>query len=236
MLTERALAPSRAKAQALIMAGCVYSETRRIDKAGEMLPADAPLAVRGQDHSYVSRGGVKLAGALEAFGFSPDGVVAADFGASTGGFTDCLLQRGATRVYAIDVGYGQLHDKLRSDPRVISLERTNARHLTPTSLAELVDLVVIDASFIGLEKLLPAAHHVLKPNGEVIALVKPQFEVGKSNLGSKGVVRNPAIRNDAIERVKTGATELGFDVLATADCVIHGPEGNLEAFLHLRRR
>jgi 23S rRNA (cytidine1920-2'-O)/16S rRNA (cytidine1409-2'-O)-methyltransferase len=165
LLEQRGLAPTRQKAQALILAGVVFSGDRRVDKAGEKLDDEAELSVKGEDHPFVSRGGVKLTGALDAFAFDPAGHVAADFGASTGGFTDCLLQRGATRVYAIDVGYGQLHHKLREDPRVVVMERVNARHLVAGALPEPVSLVVIDASFIGLEKLLPAAHALLREGG-----------------------------------------------------------------------
>ncbi len=236
LLVSRSLAPSRERARAFILAGKVFSGQRRIDKAGDTLAADAPLEVRGEDHPYVSRGGVKLAGALLAFGFDPSGLVAADFGASTGGFTDCLLSRGAARVYAIDVGYGQLHDKLRRDPRVIVMERCNARHLSPSDLPEVLDLVVIDASFIGLGKLLPAAALLLRPAGEVLALVKPQFEVGRGAVGKGGVVRDEVARQAAIARVINEAEVLGFACLAQADAVIAGPEGNQEHFVYLRKR
>ncbi|MEZ4329011.1 MAG: TlyA family RNA methyltransferase [Polyangiales bacterium] len=235
LLEQRGLAPTRAKAQALILAGVVFSGERRVDKAGEKLDDEAPLLVRGEDHPFVSRGGVKLSGALDAFTFDPAGRVAADFGASTGGFTDCLLQRGATRVYAIDVGYGQLHDTLRQDARVVVMERTNARHLTAESLPELVTLVVIDASFIGLEKLLPAAHAVLAPGGDVLAMVKPQFQVGRDQLGKGGVVRDPVLRAAAIEAVAQAAVSLGFQERGRADAPIKGPKGNHEAFLWLRK-
>jgi 23S rRNA (cytidine1920-2'-O)/16S rRNA (cytidine1409-2'-O)-methyltransferase len=235
LLVERGLAPSRQRAQALILAGKVFSGERRVDKAGEQLASDAPLEVRGEDHPYVSRGGVKLAGALDALGIDPDGLTIADFGASTGGFTDCLLQRGAARAYAIDVGYGQLHPRLRSDDRVVVMERTNARHLRAEDLPEPVDLVVIDASFIGLDKLLPAARALLSPTGHVLALVKPQFEVGADRVGKGGVVRDPELRAEAIDQVARGAEELGFEEIGRADSPIAGPKGNLEAFLLLRR-
>ena len=233
MLVERGLAPSRERARALILGGKVYVGEKRVDKAGDTLKEDVEITVRGDDIPYVSRGGVKMAGALDAFAFDPRDLVAADFGASTGGFTDCLLQRGATRVYAIDVGYGQLHQKLRTDARVIVMERVNARHLTNESLPELVDVVVIDASFIGLGKLLPAAVAVLKPEGEILAMVKPQFEVGKKNLGKNGVVREESVRVQAIDDVSKEAAALGLTEIARADCVITGPEGNREAFLRL---
>lgn len=234
LLVERGLAPSRERARALVMAGKVFSGEKRIDKAGDLVLPEAPLEVRGDDIPYVSRGGVKLAGALDALGVDPRGRVVADFGASTGGFTDCVLQRGATRVYAIDVGRGQLHEKLRQDARVISMERTNARELGEASLPEAIALVVIDASFIGLAKLLPAAIAVLRGPGEIVAMVKPQFEVGPKAL-KKGVVRDPAAREAAIEKVAEDARALGLAVRGRADSVLPGPDGNVEAFLHLVR-
>lgn len=235
LLVSRALVPSRERARALILAGKVFSGQRRIDKAGETLPDDAPLSVRGGDEPFVSRGGRKLAGALDAFALDPTGAVAADFGASTGGFTDCLLTRGALRVYAIDVGYGQLHDKLRRDPRVVVMERVNARHLEAGALPEPMDLIVIDASFIGLGKLLPAAHALLRAGGEVVALVKPQFEVGRKAVGKGGVVRDENARVEAIGRVVVEAEALGFVCRGQADAVIKGPEGNQEHFVWLRK-
>jgi len=231
LLVERGLVETRARAQAIILAGKVFSGDRRLDKAGQRIPADAPLEVRGRDHPYVSRGGVKLAGALDAFALDPAGLVVADFGASTGGFTDCVLQRGAARVYAVDVGYGQLAHRLRVDDRVVVLERTNARHLE--ALAEPVDLVVIDASFISIAKLLPAARRVLRVGGEVVGMVKPQFEVGRAAL-DKGVVKDPAARSRAIDEVAAAAEALGFEVVDRCDSALAGPEGNLEAFLRLR--
>jgi 23S rRNA (cytidine1920-2'-O)/16S rRNA (cytidine1409-2'-O)-methyltransferase len=235
LLVEQGLAPSRERARALVLAGKVYSGSRRIDKAGESLAADVQLSVRGEDHPYVSRGGVKLAGALDAFGLDPSGLCIADFGASTGGFTDCVLSRGAVRVYAIDVGYGQLHDRLRRDPRVVVMERTNARHLQAGALPEVVDWIVIDASFIGLGKLLPAALALLKPAGEIVALVKPQFEVGRSAVGKGGVVRDEQARSAAIERVVGEARALGLSLQGQADAVLAGPEGNREHFVWLHK-
>ena len=234
LLVTQGLAPSRERARAYILAGKVFRGEQRVDKAGEKLDADTPLTVRGVDHPYVSRGGVKLEGALDAFEWDVEGVVAADFGASTGGFTDCLLQRGAVRVFAIDLGYGQLHPRLRSDPRVVVLERTNARHLTSEDIGAKVDLVVIDASFIGLEKLLPAARAILQPDGRVLAMVKPQFQVGRGEVGKGGVVRDPLKRAAAIQAVADAAIELDFVVEARVDAAIKGPKGNLEAFLALR--
>lgn len=235
LLTQRGLAPSRSRAQALILAGKVFSGERRVEKSGELLDLEAPLEVREPDHPFVSRGGVKLAGALDAFDYDPSDLVAGDFGASTGGFTDCLLQRGASRVFAIDVGYGQLHNRLRQDGRVVVMERTNARHLKKGDLPVSLDLVVIDASFIGLEKLLPAAHALLKEGGDVIALVKPQFQVGQENVGKGGVVRDPALRQLAVAQILSHATELGFELVDRAESVITGPKGNRETFIWLRR-
>ncbi len=233
LLVERGLVESRARAQAIILAGKVFWNDRRMDKAGHKVPVDASLEVRGRDHPFVSRGGVKLAGALEAFGFDPSELVVADFGASTGGFTDCLLQRGARRVYAVDVGYGQLAHSLRVDPRVVVMERTNARHLM--ELPEPIDLVVIDASFISIAKLLPAARAVLGDGGELIGMVKPQFEVGRSKL-SRGVVRDAKARLAAIDSVADSAEGLGFALVGRCDSSLAGPEGNVEAFLWLRWR
>ncbi|MDH3726269.1 MAG: TlyA family RNA methyltransferase [Myxococcales bacterium] len=235
LLTEKGHAPSRARAQALILAGKVFVGERRVEKSGEALDAASPIEVREPDHPFVSRGGVKLEGALDAFEYDPTGKVVADFGASTGGFTDCLLQRGATAVFAIDVGYGQLHNKLRQDPRVVSMERTNARNLTLADLPEPVHLVVIDASFIGLEKLLPAAYEILVPDGDVLALIKPQFQVGQDKVGKGGVVRDMEVRREAVRALVRDAEAIGFDRVAEADSVITGPKGNQETFIWLRR-
>ncbi|GAB4210188.1 MAG: TlyA family rRNA (cytidine-2'-O)-methyltransferase [Sandaracinaceae bacterium] len=241
LLVERGLAGSRERARALVLAGKVFVGERRIEKAGDAVSIEAELVVRGEDLKYVSRGGVKLEGALDALAIDPAGLVCADFGASTGGFTDCLLQRGAARVYAIDVGYGQLHEKVARDPRVVVLDRTNARHLDATSLPEPIDLVVIDASFIGMAKLLPAAKAVLRApmqareGGRLLAMIKPQFEVGPEHL-RKGVVRDAGARVAAIDRVAEVARTLGFEVLALRDSVLAGPDGNVEAFLWAVRR
>ncbi len=234
LLVERGLAPSRARAQALVMAGCVYSGEQRLQKAGEKVAVDLPLQVRGRDHPYVSRGGVKLAGALDAFGLDVEGLVVADLGASTGGFTDCLLQRGARRVHAVDVGHGQLHPRLRSDPRVRVHERTNARHLTAEHLGERVDLVTADLSFIGLCKVLPAVAAVLRPGGEALLMVKPQFELGPEHVGRGGVVRDEGLRRRAAALVAQEAARLGFARLGERDSSLPGPKGNREVFLWLR--
>ena len=236
LLADKGLAPSRARAQALILAGKVFVGERRIEKSGETLDPSSEIEVREPDHPYVSRGGVKLQSALDVFRYDPTGKIVADFGASTGGFTDCLLKRGASKVFSIDVGYGQLHERLRADPRVVSMERTNARHLDPESLSSPVDLVVVDASFIGLEKLLPAARRILQDRGEVIALVKPQFQVRPGQVGKGGVVRDVELSAAAVRDVVDQAQRIGFELLGEAQSVITGPKGNQETFIWLRRR
>ena len=237
LLVTRGLAPSRARAQALVLAGKVYVGETRVEKAGAMLAEDATISVRGEDHPYVSRGGVKLAGALDAFGVDPSGKRCLDVGASTGGFTDCLLQRGAATVIAVDVGYGQLAHKLRVDPRVVVLERTNAKTLEPDAIGGPADLVVVDASFIGLGQLLPAIARCTRAEGELVALVKPQFEVGREEASkARGVIKDEGVRGAAIGRVSDEVERAGFAIVATADCVIEGPKGNREAFVHARRR
>ncbi len=221
------------------MAGSVFVADKRIEKSGDTLPADAAIEVRVEDHPYVSRGGVKLAGALDRFAIDPKGVVAVDVGASTGGFTDVLLQRGAAKVYAVDVGYGQLHDRLRKDPRVVVLERTNARAMTCETLglaAPTIELAVVDASFIGLEKLLPAIADVLAPGGTLVALVKPQFQLRPAEVGKGGIVREDALRLRASHEVAEAAKSLGFVVRGEDDCVLPGPGGNRERFLWAQKR
>lgn len=236
LLVERGLAESRSRAQALLLAGRVFSGERRIDKCGERLLANSPLEVK-EGPRFVSRGGDKLEGALRALKFDVTGRIAADFGASTGGFTDCLLVYGAVRVHAIDVGYGQLADKLRKDPRVVSLERTNARHLTRESLGELVDLVVMDASFIGVEKLLPGVTAVLRAGGHLLALVKPQFEAGRSEVTrGKGVIRDESVRLSAVARARDAIENAGFTIEGEVDSAVPGPKGNLERFVLARRK
>ena len=235
LLVTRGLAPSRARAQALVLAGKVYLGEARIDKAGAMLADDAAVLVRGEDHAYVSRGGVKLAGALDELRVDPAGKRCIDLGASTGGFTDCLLQRGAVSVAAVDVGYGQLAHKLRVDPRVLVRERTNARTLEPDQVGGKADLVVIDASFIGLGKLLPAVVRCLQVGGELVALVKPQFEVGREEASrSRGVVKDPDVRARAIAGATKEVAEVGLEVLGTCDSSLEGPKGNREAFVYAR--
>ncbi|HEU4825246.1 MAG TPA: TlyA family RNA methyltransferase [Dongiaceae bacterium] len=236
LLVDRGLVESRAKAQALIMAGKVFSGERRIAKAGDLVSEDAPLELKGQDHPWVSRGGLKLAHALSHFGLDPTGAVAVDVGASTGGFTDVLLVHGAAKIYAVDVGHGQLAWKLRNDPRVVVLERTNARHLSPGEIAEPVDWVVCDASFIGLETVLPAALSLTKPNAIAVALIKPQFEVGPSRVGKGGVVRDPALHREVCDRIRAWfERQPGWSVTGITESPILGPEGNKEFLIAARK-
>jgi 23S rRNA (cytidine1920-2'-O)/16S rRNA (cytidine1409-2'-O)-methyltransferase len=236
VLVERGLAESRTKAQALIMAGLVFSGDRRLDKPGQPVAGDAALEVRGQDHPWVSRGGVKLAHGLDRFAIDPAGAVALDIGASTGGFTDVLLARGAARVYAVDVGHGQLAWKLRTDTRVVVIERTNARHLTRAEIPEPVDLIVCDASFIGLETVLPAPLALAAPGAHLVALIKPQFEVGPGQVGKGGVVRDPALHEAVCARIAAWlGAQPGWTVLGIEESPITGPEGNKEFLIAARR-
>ncbi len=236
LLVDRGLVETRTKAQALIMAGKVYSGDRRIAKAGDTLPEDAPLELKGQDHPWVSRGGLKLAQALTEFALDPQNAVAIDVGASTGGFTDVLLAQGAAKVYAVDVGHGQLAWKLRTDPRVVVLERTNARHLTAQQIPEPVDWVVCDASFIGLETVLPAALALTKPHAVAVALIKPQFEVGPDRVGKGGVVRDPTLHQEVRERIRAWfARQPGWSVIGLTESPILGPEGNKEFLIVARK-
>lgn len=229
MLVEQGLAESRTRAQALILAGLVYVGDRRVAKAGETLAEDASLVVKGRDHPWVSRGGVKLAGGLDHFGWDVTGAVALDVGASTGGFTDVLLTRGAKRVYAVDVGHGQLAWKLRSDPRVIVLERTNARHLSAELVPEPIDIAVCDASFISLAKVLDIPLGFVRPGGRLLALVKPQFEAGPDEVGKGGVVRDPAVHRRVCEQAVQWLEQRGgWIVDGLVESPIKGPEGNIE--------
>jgi len=228
LLVDRGLAESRAKAQALILAGLVFSGERKIEKAGQPLAPDAPLSVKGRDHPWVSRGGIKLAHALDHFGWDVAGAVALDIGASTGGFTDVLLQRGAARVFAIDVGTNQLAWSLRQDPRVIVHEQTNARYLTGEIVTERVDLITCDASFIALAKVLDAALDFAKPGGRLIALIKPQFEAGRAEIGKGGVVRDPAVHARVCEAAAAWLRARGWRVEGVTQSPITGPEGNVE--------
>ncbi|MFQ5763741.1 MAG: TlyA family RNA methyltransferase [Rhodospirillales bacterium] len=235
LLVERGLAESRAKAQALVMAGLVYSGTRRLDKAGQPVAPDTPLSVKGRDHPWVSRGGVKLAHALDHFGIAAEGRVCLDVGASTGGFTDVLLEGGAVRVYAVDVGHGQLAWKLRRDGRVVVLERTNARHLGPDQVPEPVDLIVCDVSFIGLETALPAPMALARPGAELVALIKPQFEVGKGQVGKGGIVRDPALHEGVCQRIAAWLEKQeGWRVLGLTESPVTGADGNREFLIAAR--
>jgi 23S rRNA (cytidine1920-2'-O)/16S rRNA (cytidine1409-2'-O)-methyltransferase len=236
LLVDRGLAETRARAQALIIAGKVFSGDRRIDKPGTQFANDTPLEVRGHDHPWVSRGGLKLQEALRHFTLSPAGSVCLDIGASTGGFTDVLLASGATRVHAVDVGHGQLAWKLRGDPRVVVHERTNARHLTEANIGESVDAVVCDASFIGLRTVLPAGLALCRPHGWAVALIKPQFEAGRHAIGSKGVVRDPAVHHAVCAMIQDWWAALpGWRVLGVTESPITGPEGNREFLIAAAR-
>ncbi len=228
-MVERGLAESRSRAGALVMAGLVLAAGRRVDKPGTFLAEDVALELKGQDHPWVSRGGLKLAEAIAKFGLAPEGKVCLDVGASTGGFTDVLLAHGAARVYAVDVGHGQLAWKLRQDPRVVVLERTNARHLTAEQVPEPVDMVVCDASFIGLETVLPAPLALARPGAVLAALIKPQFEVGRGRVGKGGVVREPELHAEVCDRITAWlAARPGWRVVGLCDSPILGPEGNKE--------
>jgi 23S rRNA (cytidine1920-2'-O)/16S rRNA (cytidine1409-2'-O)-methyltransferase len=235
LLVERGLADSRAKAQALVLAGLVFSGERKIDKAGQALAPDAPLEVRGREHPWVSRGGIKLAHALDHFGWDPAGAVALDVGSSTGGFTDVLLQTGAARVFAVDVGTNQLAWKLRQDPRVVVHEKTNARYLTDAVVSEPVDIIVCDASFISLAKVLDKALDFAKPAALLVALVKPQFEAERNEIGKGGVVRDPAVHQRVCEAVADWVRSRGWKVEGIVPSPITGPEGNIEFLLAARR-
>ncbi|MBQ9719622.1 MAG: TlyA family RNA methyltransferase [Oscillospiraceae bacterium] len=234
-LVERGLAETRQKAQATIMSGIVYVNGQKVDKAGFAVAPEAQLEVRGNALPYVSRGGLKLENAMREFGLRLDGCVCADIGASTGGFTDCMLQNGAVKVYAVDVGYGQLDWKLRSDPRVVCMERTNARYLTHEQVPDELDFASIDVSFISLKLILPAVNGLLRDGGHVACLVKPQFEAGREKVGKKGVVRDPAVHLEVLEHFLGHARESGYGVLALTYSPIRGPEGNIEYLGYLEK-
>jgi 23S rRNA (cytidine1920-2'-O)/16S rRNA (cytidine1409-2'-O)-methyltransferase len=236
LLVERGLSESRSKAAALVLAGKVFSGERRIEKAGEQLAEDQPLEVRGQDHPWVSRGGMKLAHALDYFGIDPAGRICLDIGASTGGFTDVLLARGAAKVYAVDVGRGQLAWKLRQDPRVLLLEGCNARNLTRAQIPEAPSLIVCDASFIGLATVLAAPLLLAGPSADLVALIKPQFEVGRGGVGKGGIVRDPLLRAEACRNVADWlGRQPGWTVLGLTESPITGAEGNIEYLVAGRR-
>jgi 23S rRNA (cytidine1920-2'-O)/16S rRNA (cytidine1409-2'-O)-methyltransferase len=235
LLVERGLVPSRAKAQALLLAGQVWSGNERVEKAGQLLATDAPLRV-AEPERFVSRGGYKLEGALKGLGVDVQGRVCVDVGASTGGFTDCLLQHGAAKVYAVDVGENQLAAKLRADARVVVFDRTNARYLEPSLFAEAIELAVVDASFIGIEMLLPALARILPVGKSLLALIKPQFQAGKREAArARGVIRDPALRGALIEQALARVAEHGFEIVAGRDSELAGPKGNVEYFVLARR-
>ena len=233
LLTERLYAETRSKAQAIIMSGNVYVNGQKADKPGMSFEETVDIEVRGAVCPYVSRGGLKLEKALRDFGVKPEGYVCSDSGASTGGFTDCLLQQGASKVFAIDVGYGQLDWKIRSDERVVVMERTNIRYVTPEDLGEPLDLSVIDVSFISLKIVLPTIKTLLKPTGQVLCLIKPQFEAGKDKVGKKGVVREPETHKEVLDGFVALANELDFKILGLTFSPVKGPEGNIEFLGHL---
>ena len=228
LLCERGLAESRQRAQADIMGGCVFVEGRPALKAGQAVDEEAQIEVRGQAIPYVSRGGLKLAKAMDVFSLDLTGLVCADIGASTGGFTDCMLQHGAEKVFAVDTGYGKLAWKLRTDPRVVPLERTNARYLTREQIPDALDFASVDVSFISLRLILPALRGVLKDSGRVVCLVKPQFEAGREKVGKKGVVRDPKVHLEVLEHFLDHAAQANFTVAAMDFSPIRGPEGNIE--------
>ncbi|MEA3037827.1 MAG: rRNA (cytidine1920-2-O)/16S rRNA (cytidine1409-2-O)-methyltransferase [Sphingomonadales bacterium] len=235
LLVDRGLAESRAKAQALILAGLVFSGERKIDKAGQPLAAEAPLEVRGREHPWVSRGGVKLAHALDHFGWDAAGAVALDVGSSTGGFTDVLLQRGAAKVFAVDVGTNQLAWKLRQDPRVAVHEQTNARYLSEETVTDPPDFVVCDASFISLAKVLDKALDLARPGARLVALVKPQFEAERHEIGKGGVVRDTAVHERVVAAAAEWVRSKGWQVVGVERSPITGPEGNVEFLLAARK-
>ena len=234
LMVEQNLADSRSKAQAMIMAGEVYIGEQKMDKAGTMVTTDSVITVRGSACPYVSRGGLKLEKALRDFGVDPTGYVCSDSGASTGGFTDCLLQQGAAKVFAIDVGYGQLAWKIRNDPRVVTMERTNIRYVTPEQLGEPLDLSVVDVSFISLHTVLPTIKTLLKPTGQILCLIKPQFEAGKGKVGKKGVVREPEIHEEVLNSFLELVQKLDMTLCALTYSPVKGPEGNIEFLGHIK--
>lgn len=235
LLTEQGFAPSREKAKALIMAGLVYIGEEKCDKAGDLLPADTALTVREGGLRYVSRGGLKLEKAMQRWGFVLNDMVCMDIGASTGGFTDCMLQNGASKVYAVDVGYGQLAWSLRTDSRVVNLERTNIRYITEEQVPDAIDFASIDVSFISLTLVLPVLYRFLKEGGGTVCLVKPQFEAGKGKVGKKGVVREESIHREVCEKIHSFCVENGFAVRGMTFSPIKGPEGNIEYLFYLQK-
>ena len=235
LLVEKGLAPSREKAKAIIMAGIVYVDGNKEDKAGTTFPVNAVIEIKGKTLPYVSRGGLKLEKAMEQWGFLLDGMICMDIGASTGGFTDCMLQNGATKVYSVDVGQGQLAWKLRNDERVVCMEQTNFRYVTPEDIPDALDFASVDVSFISLTKILIPARKLLKAGGQMVCLIKPQFEAGRGKVGKNGVVREPQIHEEVIRKIIDYADSIGFEVLHLEYSPIKGPEGNIEYLLHIRK-
>lgn len=235
LLVQKGLAPSREKAKTMIMEGNVFVDHQREDKAGTFFDPSVNIEIHGNTLRYVSRGGLKLEKAMAQFGIALDDKVCMDIGASTGGFTDCMLQNGASKVYAVDVGYGQFAWKLRQDPRVVCMEKTNIRYVTPEDIADALDFASVDVSFISLTKVLGPAKELLKDGAEMVCLIKPQFEAGKEKVGKKGVVRDPAVHIEVIERVILFAQSIGFGVLHLEYSPIKGPEGNIEYLVHLKK-
>lgn len=235
LIVELGYAQSRERAKALIMSGIVFVDGQKVDKAGFEVKDEAKIEVHGSDLKYVSRGGLKLEKAVDKFGVKLAGLTCMDIGASTGGFTDCMLQNGAVKVFSVDVGYGQLAWKLRSDERVVNMERTNIRYVTKQAINDELDFASIDVSFISLTLVLPVARELLKADGEIVCLVKPQFEAGKGKVGKKGVVREPEIHVEVIKKIFDFATENGFNVLNIDFSPVKGPEGNIEYLMHLKK-
>jgi 23S rRNA (cytidine1920-2'-O)/16S rRNA (cytidine1409-2'-O)-methyltransferase len=235
LLVNRGLATSREKAKAVIMSGNVYVDGQKEDKAGQSFPDTVNIEVRGTTLKYVSRGGLKLEKAMECFDVEPNGKVCMDVGSSTGGFTDCMLQNGAVKVYAVDVGHGQLDWKLRNDPRVVCMEKTNIRYVTPEDIADKIQLSSIDVSFISLTKVLEPVKNLLDDEGEIVCLIKPQFEAGREKVGKHGVVRDPQVHREVIDKVIEYAVSIGFEVKNLEFSPVKGPEGNIEYLLHIRK-
>ena len=235
LLFEKGFAESREKAKAIIMSGIVYADNQKADKPGSTYPEDVKLEVRGNTLNYVSRGGLKLEKAMEVFPIDLNGAITMDIGASTGGFTDCMLQNGAKKVFSIDVGYGQLAWKLRNDPRVVNLERTNFRYVTTDQITETIDFFSVDVSFISLKKILPVARDLIKEAGTAVCLIKPQFEAGRENVGKNGVVRDPKVHISVIKDIIDFVSTNGYSVLGLDYSPVKGPEGNIEYLLYIKK-
>jgi 23S rRNA (cytidine1920-2'-O)/16S rRNA (cytidine1409-2'-O)-methyltransferase len=234
LLVEREISPTRERAKALILSGSVIVGENRVDKAGTLVPTNAGIRIKGQDNPYVSRGGLKLKGALTEFGIDVAGVAALDIGASTGGFTDCLLQEGARKVYAVDVGYGQLAWKLRNDERVVVFEKTNIRYFSGSGIDDEIDIATIDASFISLKLVIPATVRLIKKDAVILALIKPQFEAGRGEVGKRGVVKDPDIHKRVVDEIDAFCQEMGLEVLGTCESPLLGPAGNKEFFIYAK--